>query len=144
MSFLCCQHSCLLTQFLLSIAHNWNQVFFKVIIGQRNMYHTSVQNLWKYTHKVLMTSVSIGFCLSLWTDALTTFHTNIRHTFTYITGNDNSTIKKKEHWHHWKWSHYSLVGRTLTVIVLFMPLLWLNEMSLSKFHKMYLNTQYVS
>lgn len=55
-----------------------------------------------------MTSVSIGFCLSLWTDALTTFHTNIRHTFTYITGNDNSTIKKKntdiienDHIIHW-------------------------------------------
>lgn len=41
-----------------------------------------------------MTSVSIGFCFSLWTDALTTFHVNIRHTFTYITDNDNSTIKK--------------------------------------------------
>lgn len=59
-------------------------------------------------HKVLMTSVSIGFCLSLWTDALTTFHANIRHTFTYITGNDNSTIKKKntdiienDHIIHW-------------------------------------------
>lgn len=43
-----------------------------------------------------MTSVSIGFCLCLWTDALTTFHINIGHTFTCSTDNDNSTIKKKK------------------------------------------------
>lgn len=78
-----------------------------------------------------------GFCPIIWTDVLITFYIHTRHTL------DNNTIKT-EHWHHWKWSHYSLLGRTITVTVLFIPLLQLNEMSSSKFHKMYLNKRFVN